>query len=203
MLPWSGCLAQLYFLTSLQVVMQCYSTKRKGVKNASDSSLKLAIFADLCIAFFGSSLHCCYCHGNIYHHDTTNTLISCLWLFQNDPKSFWNDLNHATLRRSVPRRPGRARWLRRRPRLDGRVEVCAKPVPTLVEPRTFSSVCSKRMGSSGDPPGQSMVYRSGIEGATSHPKCAWHEPGAHTHAEPGGCMDLGRSGPLEVDVMSM
>ena len=72
------------------------------------------------------------------------TLISCLGSFQNDPsRSFWNDLNHVTLRRSVPRRPDRAGWLRRRPRTDGRVEVCAKPVPTLVEPRTFEQCVLK------------------------------------------------------------
>ena len=35
-----------------------------------------------------------------------------------DPRSFWNYLNHATLRRSAPRCPGRVRWLRRRPRTD-------------------------------------------------------------------------------------
>ena len=69
-------------------------------------------------------------------------VINCLGSFQNDPRSLWNDLNHVTLRCSVPRRPGRAGWLRRRPRADGRrrvveVEVCAKPVPTLAEPRTF------------------------------------------------------------------
>ena len=57
-------------------------------------------------------------------------LISC-------PGSFWNDLNHVTLRRAPRGRPDLAGWLPRRVRTDGRVEVCGKPVPTLVEPRTF------------------------------------------------------------------
>ena len=72
-------------------------------------------------------------------------MISFLGSFQNDLGSFWNDLNHVTLRRSVlrPRRPDRAGWLRRRPRTDGRVEVCAKPVPTLAEPRTFEQCVLK------------------------------------------------------------
>ena len=58
-----------------------------------------------------------------------------------DPRSFWNYLNHATLRRSAPRCPGRVGWLRRRPRAGSRVTECGKPVPTLVEPRTFEEQC--------------------------------------------------------------
>ena len=46
-------------------------------------------------------------------------------------------LNHVTLRRSAPRCPGRVGWLPLCVRTDGRVEVCSKPVPTLVEPCTF------------------------------------------------------------------
>ena len=66
-------------------------------------------------------------------------MVKCLWPFQNRPKSIWNDRNHATFRRSALRRPGRAGWLRRRPRTGGRVEVCTiQPVPALVEPRTFA-----------------------------------------------------------------
>ena len=70
-------------------------------------------------------------------------MIKCLWPFQNGPGSFWNTLNHATFRRSAPRRPGRAGWLRRRPQTDDRVEVCTiKPVPALLaEPRTFFEQC--------------------------------------------------------------
>ena len=70
-------------------------------------------------------------------------LISCLGSFQNDLGPFWNNRNHVTLRRSVPRRPGRVGWLRWRPRTDGRVEVCAKPVPALAESRTFEQYVLK------------------------------------------------------------
>ena len=72
-------------------------------------------------------------------------VISCLGSFQNDLGSFWNDLNHATLRRSVPRRPGCVGWLRQRPRTGGRVKACGKPapVPTLAEPRTFEQCVLK------------------------------------------------------------
>ena len=39
-------------------------------------------------------------------------MISCLGSFQNDPRSFWNYLNHVTLRRSVPTsQPGIAVFL--------------------------------------------------------------------------------------------
>ena len=58
-------------------------------------------------------------------------------------------LNHATWRRSVPRRPGCVGWLRRRPRTGGRVKACGRPVPELDEPRTFraaGSVCSNNRG---------------------------------------------------------
>ena len=46
-------------------------------------------------------------------------------------------LNHVTLRRSAPRCPDRAGCLPRCVRTDGRVKLCGKIVPTLVEPRTF------------------------------------------------------------------
>ena len=52
-------------------------------------------------------------------------------------------LNHVILRRSAPRCPDRVGWLRRRPRTDGRVKECGKPVPTLVEPRTFEQCVLK------------------------------------------------------------
>ena len=70
-------------------------------------------------------------------------MIKFIGPFQNDPRSFWNNLNHVTLRRSVLRRPDRAGWRRRRPRTDSRVEVCAKPVPILVKPRTFEQCALK------------------------------------------------------------
>ena len=55
-------------------------------------------------------------------------------------------LNHVTLRRSVPRCPDRVGWLPRCVRTDGRVEVCGKPVPALVERRTvhFRAVAAQR-----------------------------------------------------------
>ena len=89
-------------------------------------------------------------------------MISCLGSFQNDPRSFWNYLNHVTLRRSVPRRPGRAGWLRRRPRTDGRVEVRAKPVPKLVEPRTFEQ-CVLKEEHSHQTFGQWRRHRSDVQ----------------------------------------
>ena len=57
--------------------------------------------------------------------------------------------NHVPLRRSIPGRPDREGWLPRCVRTDGRVEVCAKTAPELVEPRTFVQWvlgCSMRVG---------------------------------------------------------
>ena len=69
--------------------------------------------------------------------DVTDTIISCPGMFQNTPGVVLNTIRCATLRR-VPRdRPDRVGWLPRCVRTDGRVEVCAKMVPRLVEPRTF------------------------------------------------------------------
>ena len=48
-----------------------------------------------------------------------------------------NVITYATLRRAPRGHPGRVGWLPRCVRTDGRVEVCAKMVPALVEPRTF------------------------------------------------------------------
>ena len=48
-----------------------------------------------------------------------------------------NVLNHVTLRRAPRGRPDHAGCLPRCVRTDGRVEVCAKQVPALVEPCTF------------------------------------------------------------------
>ena len=48
-----------------------------------------------------------------------------------------NVLNHVTLRRAPRGRPDLAGCLPRCVRTDGRVEVCGKSVPTLVEPHTF------------------------------------------------------------------
>jgi hypothetical protein len=47
------------------------------------------------------------------------------------------NLNHATLRRAPRGRPDLAGCLPRCIRTDGRVKLCAKNVPTLVEPHTF------------------------------------------------------------------
>ena len=64
-------------------------------------------------------------------------VISCLGVFQNTPGVFLITIRCATLQR-VPRgRPDLAGCLSRCVRTDRRVEVCAKSVPTLVEPRTF------------------------------------------------------------------
>ena len=55
-------------------------------------------------------------------------------------------LNHATRERAPRGRPDRAGWLPLCVRTDSRVEVCAKPVPTLVEPHTSfdRAVCAQR-----------------------------------------------------------
>ena len=64
-------------------------------------------------------------------------VISYLGVFLNTPGVFLNTIR-CTLRRAPRGRPGRAGWLPRCVRTDGRVEVCAKLVPTLVVgPRTF------------------------------------------------------------------
>ena len=119
-------------------------------------------------------------------------LINCLGSFQNGPRSFWNDLNHVTLRRSVPRRPGRARWLRWRPRTDGRVEVCAKSVPTLVGPRTFEQ-CVIKEEHSHQTFGQWRRHRSGVQSGLPsttlvHVRCECHATTTHiTAAVEGVC----------------
>ena len=46
-------------------------------------------------------------------------------------------LKHVTLRRSAPKCPDRVGWLPLCVWTDGRVEVCGKPAPALVEPCTF------------------------------------------------------------------
>ena len=53
------------------------------------------------------------------------------------PRYFGKDLNHVIWGPTVRGRPDLAGSLSRRVRTDSRVELCAKPVPTLVEPRTF------------------------------------------------------------------
>ena len=63
-------------------------------------------------------------------------VISYLGVFLNTPGVFLNTIR-CTLRRAPRGRPGRAGWLPRCVRTDGRVEVCAKMVPTVAEPRTF------------------------------------------------------------------
>ena len=70
-------------------------------------------------------------------------LIKCLGVFQNTPRTYVNVLNHVTLRRAPRGRPDLAGCLPRCVRTDGRVEVCAKSVPTLVEPRTFEQCVLK------------------------------------------------------------
>ena len=70
-------------------------------------------------------------------------MIKCLGSFQYYPRSYVYYLNHVILRRSAPRCPDRAGWLRRRPRTGGRVKECGKPVAALVEPRTFEQCVLK------------------------------------------------------------
>ena len=64
-------------------------------------------------------------------------MISTPGAFQNVLGAFTYVLNHVTLRRAPRGRPDLAGCLPRCVRTDGRVEVCAKSVPTLVEPCTF------------------------------------------------------------------
>ena len=64
-------------------------------------------------------------------------MISCLGTFQNVLGTFRNVITYVTLRRAPRGRPDLAGCLPRCVRTDGRVEVCAKSVPTLVEPHTF------------------------------------------------------------------
>ena len=54
-----------------------------------------------------------------------------------------NVLNHATLRRAPRGIPDLAGCLPRCVRTGGRVKECGKPVPTLVEPRTFEQCVLK------------------------------------------------------------
>ena len=73
-------------------------------------------------------------------------MISCPRTFQNAllaPRTYANVLNHATLRRAPRGRPDLAGYLPRCVRTDGRVEVCAISVPTLIEPRTFGKCVLK------------------------------------------------------------
>ena len=53
------------------------------------------------------------------------------------PMDVQERLKYVTLRRAPRGRPDLAECPPRCVRTDGRVEVCAKSVPTLVEPRTF------------------------------------------------------------------
>jgi len=64
-------------------------------------------------------------------------MISTPGTFQYVLGTFTYVLNHVTRARPSRGRPDLAGSLSRRVRTDSRVELCAKPVPTLVEPRTF------------------------------------------------------------------
>ena len=70
-------------------------------------------------------------------------MIKCLGAFQNALGTFRNAIAYVTLRRAPRGRPDLAGCLPRCVRTDGRVEVCAKSVPTLVEPRTFEQCVLK------------------------------------------------------------
>ena len=71
--------------------------------------------------------------GLVHEHN----VIKCPGVFQNTPGVFWNTLRCTILRRAPRGRPGLAGCLPRCVRMDGRVEVCARSVPALAEPRTF------------------------------------------------------------------
>ena len=77
---------------------------------------------------------------------TRAQMISCPRSFQNDLESFWNDLNHATLRRSVPRRPDLAGCLPRSSvRPDGRPSRGAcKTGSDTGRTAHFRAVCAQR-----------------------------------------------------------
>ena len=64
-------------------------------------------------------------------------MISSLGTSQDVPRTSTDVLNHVIWGPTVRGRPGLAGSLSRCVRTDSRVELCAKPVPTLVEPRTF------------------------------------------------------------------
>ena len=70
-------------------------------------------------------------------------VIKCPGTFQNVLGTFRNAITYVTLRRAPRGRPDLAGCLPRCVRTDGRVEVCAKLVPTLVEPRTFEQCVLK------------------------------------------------------------
>ena len=59
-LPWLSVLSISDFPSSNYA--KFYSTKRKSVKNASDSSLKLISYSPI---FASNFLICCYCHDTI------------------------------------------------------------------------------------------------------------------------------------------
>ena len=76
--------------------------------------------------------------GNKKGHTGNGNVIKCLGVFQNTPGVFLNTIGCATLRRAPRGCPGgRAGWLPRCVRTDGRVDVYAKMVPTLADPHTF------------------------------------------------------------------
>ena len=70
-------------------------------------------------------------------------MIKCPGTFQNALGAFRNAITYATLRRAPRGRPDLAGCLPRCVRTDGRVEVCAKSVPALAEPRTFEQCVLK------------------------------------------------------------
>ena len=72
-----------------------------------------------------------------------SAVISCLGTFWNALGAYRNAIAHVTLRRAPRGRPDLAGCLPRCVRTDGRVEVCAKSVPALAEPRTFEKCVLK------------------------------------------------------------
>ena len=70
-------------------------------------------------------------------HGGRHVMISCPGTFQNALGTYVNAITYVTLRRAPRGRPDLAGCLSRCVRTDGRVEVCAKSFPTLIEPCTF------------------------------------------------------------------
>ena len=79
--------------------------------------------------------------GSLFNSTATNYQVS--GGVSERPRTYVNVLNHATLRRAPRDRPDLAGCPPWCVRTDGRVEVCAKSVPALVEPRTFEQCVLK------------------------------------------------------------
>ena len=82
---------------------------------------------------------------------TSDGMIKCLGAFQNALGTFWNVITYATFRHAPRGRLDLAGCLTRCVRTGGRVIECGKPVPRLVEPRTFEKCVLKEEHSNQTP----------------------------------------------------